>query len=285
MKVNQQTLRLKLRHKFEEFVRAAKLRFHFDFIWTFHSIEYGVCDFIRKFKAMRVLLVEDEPDLGAAIKRTLTQEAYVVDWVQDGTEAEGYLENSWTEYTVAILDWLLPGMSGLELCKRLRSQNNPLPVLMLTAKDQLEDKVMGLDAGADDYLVKPFGMVELLARLRALRRRPPQLEPSQRQIGRLTLDYSTRIAYLKDAAGESQPVELTQKEFQLLEYFMRHPNQIISRDQVLNRLWELGAEPASNVVAAQMRLLRRKLDQHSCEPLIETVYGMGYRLKAPGKSK
>ncbi|MCG8365984.1 MAG: response regulator transcription factor [Pseudanabaenales cyanobacterium] len=234
---------------------------------------------------MRVLLVEDEPDLGAAIKRTLIQEAYVVDWVQDGAEAEGYLESSWTEYTVAILDWLLPGMSGLELCQRLRSQNNPLPVLMLTAKDRLEDKVMGLDAGADDYLVKPFGMVELLARLRALRRRSPQLEPTQLQIGVLTLDYNTRIAYLKDATGESQPVELTHKEFQLLEYFMRHPNQILTRDQVLNRLWELGAEPASNVVAAQMRLLRRKLDQHSFEPLIETVYGMGYRLKAPGKSK
>lgn len=119
---------------------------------------------------MRVILVEDEPDLGAAIKRVLNQEKYVVDWVLDGTEAWEYLENQWTQYTLAILDWLLPGMSGIELCRRLRTKGNPMPVLMLTAKDRMEDKVTGLDAGADDYLVKPFGMAELLARLRALPR-------------------------------------------------------------------------------------------------------------------
>ena len=120
---------------------------------------------------MRVLLVEDEPDLGAAIKRTLNQEKYIVDWVLDGTDAWDYLESKWTHYNIAIFDWLLPGLSGLELCKRLRSQNNPLPVLLLTAKDQIEDKVQGLDAGADDYLVKPFELRELLARVRALLRR------------------------------------------------------------------------------------------------------------------
>lgn len=119
---------------------------------------------------MRVILVEDEPDLGAAIKRVLNEEKYVVDWVVDGTEAWEYLENQWTQYTLGILDWLLPGMSGIELCRRLRTKGNSMPVLMLTAKDQMEDKVTGLDAGADDYLVKPFGMAELLARLRALPR-------------------------------------------------------------------------------------------------------------------
>lgn len=230
---------------------------------------------------MRVLLVEDEPDLGAAIKRTLTQETYIVDWALDGVEATGFLDNRQTHYTLAIFDWMLPGISGLELCRQLRSQHNPLPVLMLTAKDRLEDKVEGLDAGADDYLVKPFGMAELLARMRALQRRSPQLQPQKLQVGNLTLDYSTHTVICQTKQGESQIVPLTNKEFQLLEYFMQHPNHIITRDQVLNQLWEIGADPASNVVAAQIRLLRRKLGQYGQGSLIETVYGMGYRLNAP----
>src|SRR4028119_112873 len=173
---------------------------------------------------MRVLLVEDEPDLGAAIKRTLSGEKYVVDWVQDGTEAWDYLENQWTQYTLAIFDWLLPGLSGLELCKRLRSQQSPLPVLMLTAKDKMEDKVAGLDAGADDYLVKPFGMAELLARLRALQRRSPQFQPQQLTVGSLTLDYGSSTVCFQQSCEEKQVIPLTAKEFQLLEYFMKHPN-------------------------------------------------------------
>ncbi len=227
---------------------------------------------------MRVILVEDEPDLGAAIKRILNQEAYVVDWFFDGSDAWAYLENKWTHYTLAIFDWLLPGLSGLELCKRLRARNNPLPVLMLTAKDRMEDKVMGLDAGADDYLVKPFGMAELLARLRALQRRSPQLQPQQLQLGNLILDYGTHTLYYQTQNSERVEITLTNKEFQLLEYFMKHPNQIITRDQILNQLWEVGVEPVSNVVAAQMRLLRRKLEEKGCKQLIETVYGIGYRL-------
>lgn len=227
---------------------------------------------------MRLLLVEDEPDLGAAIKRVLTHEAYVVDWVVDGTEAWAYLENQRTEYTLAIFDWLLPGMSGLELCRRLRAKNNPMPVLMLTAKDRMEEKIMGLDAGADDYLVKPFGMAELLARLRALRRRSPQLQQRQLQAGNLILDYGTHAVTCQQPTGEKQVIPLTTKEFQLLEYFMKHPNQIVSRDQIMNQLWEIGVEPISNVVAAQMRLLRRKLAEGNSEFLLETIYGIGYRL-------
>lgn len=230
---------------------------------------------------MRIILVEDEPDLGAAIKRTLNQEAYVVDWAQDGNEAWGYLESQWTEYSLGIFDWLLPGVSGLELCQWLRKRNNPMPVLMLTAKDRMEDKVAGLDAGADDYLVKPFGMAELLARLRALQRRSPQIQPQQLHFGSFTLDYGTRTLCFQDAAGQPEEIALTNKEFQLLEYFIRHPNQVITRDQLLNQLWELGAEPASNVVAAQMRLLRRKLQEKGYDQLIETVYGLGYRFNPP----
>ncbi|WP_035993600.1 two-component system response regulator RppA [Leptolyngbya sp. KIOST-1] len=227
---------------------------------------------------MRILLVEDEPDLGKAIKRTLTQEAYVVDWVQSGDEALAYLEHDLSLYTVGVFDWMLPGKSGIELCEWLRSHHHALPILMLTAKDQIEDRIAGLDAGADDYLVKPFSMAELLARLRALRRRSPELKPSKLQVGPLVLDCDRRIAFLHSGELDEKPIELTQKEFQLLRYFMEHPNQILTRDQVLNQLWEIGAEPNSNVVAAQMRLLRRKLAQYGCEEFIETVYGMGYRL-------
>ncbi|MDJ0697646.1 MAG: response regulator transcription factor [Mastigocoleus sp. MO_167.B18] len=227
---------------------------------------------------MRILLVEDEQDLGAAIKRTLNQENYIVDWVQDGTEAWELLANNWKEYTVAIFDWLLPEISGIELLQKLRQQNSSLPVLMLTAKDTQADKVIGLDAGADDYLVKPFGINELLARLRALQRRSPELKPQQLKLGNLCLDYANHKVFLRQEVGGNQEISLTAKEFQLLEYFMRHPNQIITRDRLLDRLWEVSAEPMSNVVAAQMRLLRRKLAQYNCDSLIETIYGLGYRL-------
>jgi DNA-binding response OmpR family regulator len=234
---------------------------------------------------MKILLVEDEPDLGAAVKRTLNQEKYVVDWVLDGTEAWQYLENQWTQYTLAVFDWLLPGLSGLELCRQLRAQKHALPVLMLTAKDQLEDKVAGLDAGADDYLVKPFRMAELLARVRALQRRSPQLQPQQLQVGNFTLDYSTRTICFQNPLGEQQVVPLTTKEFQLLEYLMQHPDRIVTRDQIRDQLWEVNAEPVSNVVAAQMRLLRRKLAQIGSDGLIETLPGMGYRLNSNHESK
>ncbi len=229
---------------------------------------------------MRVLLVEDEPDLGKAIKRTLEREKYIVDWVSDGNEAWDFLENQWTQYTLAIFDWLLPGISGIELLRRLRGKNNPLPVLMLTAKDRMEDKVTGLDAGADDYLVKPFGMAELLARLRALQRRSPQIQPAQLQVGNLTLDYGTRTVYSQNKNGEKQDITLTTKEFQLLEYLMKHPNQIITSDQIRNQIWEASSDTFSNVVAAQMRLLRRKLEPIGCANIIETVHGVGYRLNS-----
>ena len=137
---------------------------------------------------------------------------------------------------------------------------------------------MGLDAGADDYLVKPFGMAELLARIRALARRSDHLQPRQLKLNNLVLDYTTNTVSLILESGESKSIFLTGKEFQLLEFFMEHPNQIIPRERLLDRLWEIEAEPTSNVVAAQIRLLRRKLTQSGCNKLIETVYGLGYRL-------
>lgn len=228
---------------------------------------------------MRILLAEDEPDLGKALKRTLMQEAYVVDWVQSGDEALAFLDQEAGLYSVGVFDWMLPGMTGLELCQWLRDRSLSLPVLMLTAKDKIEDRISGLDAGADDYLVKPFSMDELLARLRALSRRPPEIKAAHIHFGPLLLDCDRRIAVFHPGEASEQLIELTQKEFLLLRYFMEHPNQIVTRDMVLNQLWEFGVEPNSNVVAAQIRLLRRKLGPY--DSVIETVYGMGYRFTAP----
>ncbi|MEB3228457.1 MAG: two-component system response regulator RppA [Synechocystis sp.] len=222
---------------------------------------------------MRLLLVEDEPDLGMALAKALRRENYIVDWVQDGHLAWNYLDQGWVNYTLAVFDWMVPGLSGLELCQKLRAQGSPLPVLMLTAKDQMADRVRGLDAGADDYLIKPFGMAELLARLRSLQRRSPQLQPQQLRAGDWRLDYGSFGVITPD----KQCIALTAKEFQLLEYFMHHPQQILSSEQIKNQLWAVAADSTSNVVAAQVRLLRRKLGQYG--PLIETVYGLGYRFQ------
>jgi DNA-binding response OmpR family regulator len=227
---------------------------------------------------MRILLVEDEPDLGTAIRWALKQEKYIVDWAQDGKEAWEYLQTQETQYSAALIDWMLPGMTGVELCQWLRQRHNPLPVLMLTAKDRLQDKIVGLDAGADDYLVKPFEMEELLARLRALQRRSPALQVQQLQIGQILLNYTDRTVYCQQPDGNLEPILLTNKEFQLLEYFISHPHQIATKDQLLSRIWEMDAEVGSNVVAAQIRLLRRKLTEKGCSDFIETLPSMGYRL-------
>jgi two-component system OmpR family response regulator len=222
---------------------------------------------------MRILLVEDEPDLGMALEKALRWENYIVDWVQEGNLAWSYLDQGWVKYTLAIFDWMVPGLSGLELCQKLRAQGSSLPILMLTAKDQMEDRVRGLDAGADDYLIKPFGMAELFARLRSLQRRAPQLQLQRLQVGDWQLDYGAFAV----VTPEKRKISLTAKEFQLLEYFMKHPKQILSSEQIKNQLWTVSADSISNVVAAQVRLLRRKLGEYS--HLIETVYGLGYRFQ------
>ena len=229
---------------------------------------------------MRILLAEDEEDIGSAIKSVLVSEKYVVDWVQDGDTAWSYLESQWTDYSVAVFDWLLPKISGLELCQKLRSHQNPLPVLMLTALGQPENRIAGLDAGADDYLVKPFVMEELLARLRALQRRSPQLQPQALTVGKFSLDYANNalsVATDAQAHQAAQVIPLTTKEFQILTYLMQNSDRIISGSKIRNQLWDLDEEPVSNVVAAQMRLLRRKLASYGCDCPIETIPSQGYR--------
>jgi DNA-binding response OmpR family regulator len=225
---------------------------------------------------MRLLLVEDEHDLGSGIHNALIQRDYIVDWVEDGETAWDYLQSIPQRYEIAILDWMLPKLSGLELCKRLRARKNQLPIMLLTARDSMNDRVTGLDAGADDYLVKPFGMEELLARVRALQRRLPNFQPPQLQIGSLILDYSN-FSVMNLAAENSSPIILTAKEFQLLEYFMQHPQQILTHEQIRARLWDFESDTVSNVVAAQVRLLRRKLSECGFSKAIETIRGFGYR--------
>ncbi len=225
---------------------------------------------------MRILLVEDETDLGLAIKQVLVSEKYVVDWVLDGDQAWQCLESQWTDYTVAIIDWLLPKLSGLELCQQLRLHQNPLPVLMLTALGQPENRVAGLDAGADDYLVKPFVMEELLARLRALQRRSPQLQPKTLTVGAFTLDYANNALCI-GLTQLPQTIPLTIKEFQILAYLMQNPDRIIAGSKIRHQLWDFEEEPVSNVVAAQMRLLRRKVASYGCDCPIETIPSQGYR--------
>lgn len=229
---------------------------------------------------MRILLVEDEEDLGLAIKQVLVGEKYVVDWVTDGTQAWLCLESQWTDYTVAIFDWLLPELSGLELCQRLRANKKPLPVLMLTALGQTENRITGLDAGADDYLVKPFVMEELLARLRALQRRSPQLRPSTLTVGPFTLDDANTLLQIEQLDRPTQTIPLTLKEFQVLNYLMENSDRIIPGSKLRSQLWNLDEEPISNVVAAQIRLIRRKFARYGCECPIQTVPGQGYRFKA-----
>lgn len=225
---------------------------------------------------MRLLLVEDEPDLAKAICTALHEQGYVVDWAENGQIAWDYLEIVSNHYIVAIIDWMLPKLSGLELCKMMRQKHYALPVIMLTARDSMADRVTGLDAGADDYLIKPFGMAELLARIRALQRRTPTFQPPQLQVGSLLLDYGAfTVQNISDSA--TVPIVLTAKEFQLLEYFMQYPHQVLSQEQIRLRLWDLEDENISNVVAAQIRLLRRKLMECNYHKGIETIRGLGYR--------
>jgi DNA-binding response OmpR family regulator len=237
---------------------------------------------------VKILLVEDELDLGAIVQKSLIQHQYIVDWVVDGIAAWEYLTNPQAAYSIAIVDWMIPKLSGIELCQKLRQEKYSLPILMLTARDRMEDKITGLDAGADDYLIKPFGMEELLARLRALQRRAPTFQSDRLQLGNLRLDYGSNAIAIIDPQGQERTVSLTAKEFQLLEYLMQNPDRILTHDQIRNRIWALDSESASNIVAAQIRLLRKKLTESGCEnphglpstPVIETIRGFGYRLNS-----
>mgnify|MGYP002628014713 FL=1 len=220
---------------------------------------------------MRVLVVEDEHKIAAFIKRGLEENTYAVDVAYDGADGYEWARNF--PYDFIVLDVMLPKMDGLALCKRLRAESNRAHILMLTAKDDVEDRVAGLDAGADDYLVKPFAFRELLARLRALGRRGSEQRTTDLTIGDLTLDLIGHTAQRQD-----QPIDLTAKEYALLEMLMRHPNQILSRTVIAEHVWDYDFYSQSNIVDVYIRYLRKKIDDPFDEKLIQTVRGMGYRL-------
>ncbi|MGB3515200.1 MAG: two-component system response regulator RppA [Elainellaceae cyanobacterium] len=223
---------------------------------------------------MRILLVEDDPDQLEPLQEALTRSGHVVDGVEDGTTARWLIGEK--DYDLLILDWMLPGEDGIELCQHYRQTGYAAPVLILTAKDTTADKVMGLDAGADDYLVKPVDLDELLARVRALRRRSPLWQGDRLMVGALHLNLDTMQLQHKDDS-----LKLSSRDFQLLEYMMRHPHQVLTRDQLEQALWEWGDEPESNAVAARIKRLRQRLRDLGLDTWIHTIYGAGYRLEPP----
>jgi two-component system OmpR family response regulator len=221
---------------------------------------------------MRVLIVEDEAKMAGLIRRGLEREGMAVDAVGEGEEAL-WRANA-TEYDAIVLDLMLPGIDGLEVCRRLREAGVWSPILMLTARDAVRDRVAGLDRGADDYLTKPFSYAELLARLRALVRRGHPKRPTVLRVGELRLDPATRQVW----RGETE-IPLSAKEFALLETFMRRPGEALSRFQLLEHAWDYEYENRSNVVDAYVRLLREKVDRPFGAESIETLRGVGYRLR------
>jgi DNA-binding response OmpR family regulator len=222
---------------------------------------------------MRILLVEDNHRLSESLRATLADDGYAVDAAYDGIEGEEMA--GFTAYDVIILDVMLPKRNGVEVCRSLRNQRVSTPILMLTARDGLEDRVLGLDSGADDYLVKPFEIAELRARLRALLRRESDSKSGNLVVDDLRLDPATH-----DAWRAGKPLDLTAKEFSLLEYMMRNANRLVTREMVVEHLWDYGQVIGSNVVDVHIRRLRRKVDDPYEAKLIETVRGAGYRLRA-----
>ena len=233
---------------------------------------------------LRILLVEDEQELAGAMQTVLQHHGHVMDHCSDGLEAWTLLSGELARYELAIVDWMLPGLSGPELCRRARGAGLDLPVLLLTARAETADRVEGLDAGADDYLIKPFAMEELLARVRALQRRQPSYREPELTVGPYRFDPQSGLLEV-DAPAGVVAIPLAGKEQQLMAYFLQHPERIIPGSQLRQQLWNLQQDPVSNVVAAQVRLLRRKLAAHGLASPIETVPSRGYRFLArlPGE--
>ena len=223
---------------------------------------------------MKILVVEDNEKLAKSLKKGLEQEGHAADYLTDGEAGQRRLEVSSKDYDLVILDLMLPKRDGIAVCKNSRDQNIMTPVIMLTAKDADDDKIFGLDSGADDYLIKPFSFPELLARIRALLRRPKTTLPSELKIKDLVLNVSTRKVF----RGQRE-VHLTLKEFAILEYLVRQPNQVLNREQIISHVWDFAFDSFSNLVDVHIKNLRKKLDGKNDEKILETIRGIGYRIK------
>ena len=223
---------------------------------------------------MRILVIEDNHRLSSSLAANLAHEGYSVDAAYDGQEGQDLAEL--TPYDLIILDILLPKKDGLQVCRDLRRRRIHTPILLLTARDGVEDRVQGLDYGADDYLVKPFAMRELLARLRALLRRQSPYTNGRLEIGDLVVDPVTHTV-----EREGRSIDLTPKEFALLEFLLYHPNQVVTRELIEQHIWNYDFECESNVIDVYVRRLRRKIDAPFAVKLLTTVRGVGYRLQPP----
>lgn len=221
---------------------------------------------------MKLLVVEDDKAISEALKEGLEDESYAVDVAYDGDE--GYRAASADEYDLIILDVMMPEMNGYEVCKKLRSEGNSTPILMLTAKGEGRDVIEGLDTGADDYLAKPFSFDVLLARIRALLRRPSEKIAEVLQVGDLTLNPAT-----KKVERASKPIQLTSKEYAVLEYLMRNAGIVQSKETIINHVWDFDADVLPNNVELFVMFLRRKIDKPFGKPLIHTVSGFGYKIE------
>lgn len=220
--------------------------------------------------------MEDDPKQLMPLQTVLSQAGHSVDGVKDGETAQWLLSEK--DYDLLILDWMLPHISGVNLCRQYRAAGKTAPILMITARDTTPEKVTGLDAGADDYLVKPIDLVEFMARVRALRRRSPLWQGDTLSLEDLHLHLDTLTVERQGAT-----VSLSSREFQLLEYFMRHPRQVLIRNQIEQAVWEWGTEPESNAITVLVRKLRQRLQAVGSADWIESIYGMGYRLTSPEK--
>ncbi len=223
---------------------------------------------------MRILIIEDDQKLSQALKMGLEKEGYAVDVLNDGEAGERRLEVNHMDYDLLILDLMLPKKDGFQICKDLRERRIVIPIMILTGRDSMEDKILALDSGADDYMTKPFSAAELTARVRALMRRPKETLPSSIKVGDMELNPATRKVFRQ---GEEVP--LTLKEYGVLEYLMRHPNQVVNRDQILDHVWDFGFNSFSNIVDVHINNLRKKINSEKYENCLETVRGVGYRLK------
>ena len=223
---------------------------------------------------MRILLAEDDKRLGNIIQYMLEQNKFSVEWVTNGTDIYEYA--MYSDYDVLILDWMMPGENGIDACRRLRDNGYEKAILMLTAKDSIEDRVTGLDAGADDYLVKPFEFAELLARLRALGRRSNQkIQQEVVEIGDFSLNRTTKVLKKKD-----QVIQLSPREFQIFDLLAQNLGVVVPRDIILDRIWGLERDITSNNIDSYMKILRKKLQEVDGNISIKTVRGIGYRLEA-----
>lgn len=222
---------------------------------------------------MRILLAEDDLRLRDVLQRALREHAFAVDVVADGGAAE--VEAAVNEYDAIILDVVMPRKSGLDVCRELRRRGNRTPILMLTARDSVNDRVSGLDAGADDYLIKPFELDELLARLRAIMRRGPVLQAEQVTVGDLIVDTRSQTA-----SRGGFPLDLTTREYILLEYLARNAGRVVGRAELTEHVWDSNHDPASNALEVYIGRVRRKLESHNAQPLLHTRRGSGYLLSA-----